>query len=162
MHGRIRQDDSPVDRGRDLARVPLRTTGHPGSTRRTRSNAAADSLRALVTTGCLTWRPAQTMTAGSAPSPLPGRVGVTDSCGQLPIAIESGMLVDGHGGLGGVSAAGLKFGGGGAVLAGEGQGRVAQMVNRQVGTSGGVASDLESVHEIANAHVVAAFAGEQK
>ena len=47
------------------------------------------------------------------------------------------MLVDRHRGLGGVAGTGLQLGGGGAVLAGEGQGGVPQVVDRQVRTAGG-------------------------
>src|SRR3954453_18897245 len=75
----------------------------------------------------------------------PRLVRCPDLLGERPVAIEGGVLVDRHRGLRRVAGPGLELGGGGAVLAGEGQGGVAQVVDGEIRSTGGLAGGAVAV-----------------
>ena len=72
------------------------------------------------------------------------------------------MLIDRHSGLGRVPCARLELGGGRAVLAGEGQRGVPEVVDRQVRSTGCRAGRSVAVHQVADAHVIGAIAREEE
>lgn len=103
--------------------------------------------------------PAAQSGVGARPGVVVGRA---DLLGQRLVAVKSCVLIDGHRCLRGVAGAGLEFRGGGALLAGEGEGCVAQVVDRQVRTASSLAGGTVAVYQVAHTHVIGAVAGEQQ
>lgn len=61
-----------------------------------------------------------------------------------------------------MTSSGLQLGSSGAVLAGEGEGSVAQVVNSEAWSTGGFACRSLAVHQVAGAHVVGPVAREEQ